>query len=151
MRKLKALSLYLIESGLFDRDDYDSWAEAAQLIPINNQLNESGAIHLFDTEYDAVISIESFSNDANLLFSTLMLWLINENYDFDELGYPAFDVEMEDDDSATVEIKIRFAEEVKIVPSDTGEITLKGVSYTISEPEINTAETFEITSHACTT
>lgn len=123
MKKLKALSEYLRSIQLIDDDSFESWAEEGTLEPAGTRFIEGpNPVDLsLRLKYDAVLSWEGFTNDAYQLFAEVIRWLQQNSFDFDEMGFPTFDVEMIDDDSADVEIKISFEEDVYSLAPVPGE------------------------------
>ena len=123
MKQLKALSDYLRDLELIDDDRFDSWAEAGTLEP-SGQAITAGAnpVNLaYRTQYTAILSWEGFTGNAYLLFAEVLRWLSENCYDYDELGFPQFDVELVDNDSADVEITVSFEESVYALEAVDGE------------------------------
>jgi len=114
LKLLKALSDHLRDLRLIDDDRFDSWAEQGTLAPSGRQvITGSSPITLaYRLNYTAVLSWEGFTHDAYQLFAEVIHWLTLNCYDFDELGMPSFDVELEDNEAADIEITINFEESV---------------------------------------
>ena len=147
MKKLRALSSYLRSIHLIDDDRFESWAESGTLEPSGQQvISGFNPINLaYRTQYDAILSWEAFTSDAYQLFAEVLRWLHENDYDFDEMGFPTFDVEMIDDDSADVEIKISFEEAVYALDAVDGEpLTL------VDEPTPTTVDSIAVCGGAAT-
>ena len=122
-RSLKELTTYLLSLQLIDPDGYDSWAAESKPEWVGSpQRLSSGARLLSRNRYKAVISIEGFSSNADLLINQILLWLTNRDHDFDDLGYPELDVELLDDDKADIEISIWFEDGCYATPVECPEL-----------------------------
>lgn len=121
MKSLKSLTTHLRELQLINDDGFDSWAE-------NGKLEYSGATVLagyapadilYRLTYEAVFSWENWHGSAYQLFGVVVQWLADQDYDFDHYGFPAWDCEFTDDDTADIEIKIRFEDAIyRVVTPD---------------------------------
>ena len=123
MKFLKSLDQHLRDKQLIDDDSFDSWSEDGSLEP-SFETVRSGVepvMLALRMRYTAVFSWEGFTGSAMDLFLTIMVWLSDQDYDFDELGEPTFDAEMVDNQSADVEISISFIEAVHAKKDDNGE------------------------------
>lgn len=114
MKQLKALSDHLRGLRLIDDDRFDSWAEQGTLEPSGRKIVAGfrEVTLAYRLNYTAVLSWEGFTHDAYQLFAEVIQWLTANDYDFDELGMPAFDVELVDNEAADVELTISFEEAV---------------------------------------
>lgn len=114
MKTLKALTAHLDSLQLTDKDSFDSWVE-------KGTLEYSGATLIDGVErvnllmrvpYLAVLSWENWNGDAYRLFFSVIMWLTENDYDFDRFGMPEFTAAVSDDDLADVQIEIRFEDHI---------------------------------------
>lgn len=146
MIQLKALTSFLINLDLVAAEQVESWVENPKMILSGKQIS-ADSILLFKHEYDAVISIERFPHerhDINLLFGHVCAWLMTNDCDRDEISEPITDVDILDNDTADVEIKISFIEDIEAVEDIAGPIVLDGVAYNLAPAVIDVAEVGEV-------
>lgn len=110
MKSLKALSTHLLNTKRFDVDQFESFADNIELQYRNEPKTVGGneVTQLYDLSYDAVILIDDFTEGAAQLFSELMLWLSQQDYDFDEHGNPQVNVDPMSDEKHNLEIVVHF-------------------------------------------
>lgn len=143
MIKLKALTAYLIERGLVQPEQLDSWTDQVQVELIWKP--DVDGMHMGDMNYGATITLERFADHPARLFALVGSWL--ETHDQDRDGLPAvvFDVVMLDNDLADVDIKLQFTEAQYLAEADDGEIKAFGKSYAFVPFELWVAEEGEVT------
>lgn len=146
MKLLKSLDEHLRDKQLIDDDRFDSWSEDGSLEPSFEtiRVGVEPVMLALRMRYTAVFSWEGFTGSATELFLTIMLWLSDQDYDFDELGNPTFDAEMVDNQSADVEISMSFIEAVHAKKDENNEWIVT------DDIELNTAETVSVCGSAST-
>lgn len=113
MKSLKALTEHLKDLELIN-DNFDAWAEKGRLEYSGTHL-QAGFVKselLYRLQYTAVFSWEAWGGDAYFLFAMIVEWLRDHDYDFDEFGEPEWSADLLDDQTADVEISIRFEDAV---------------------------------------
>lgn len=142
MKQLTALRKHLVESGLFNQEDLDTWTED---IGIKGRGKVDGErVLLHEISYRAVFVIETYAykkHPIELLLTTVITWLM-ENDDRSELddSDPSVSPDVLDDDTASLELTINFEEDVYIVPDENGPILFKGKNWSLGDGEIDVAE-----------
>ena len=113
MKSLKALTTHLSALELIN-DNFDSWAEGGTLEYSGSQVlgGLNPASLLYRLRYTAVFSWEGWGGDSYALFAEVMQWLVEQDYDFDVLGLPGFDADILDDQTADLDLRIRFDDAV---------------------------------------
>lgn len=133
LQKMTALAQHLIAQNLFAVENFDYWMENGVSEYCCNKQGKGFVVGRF--AYDAVLSVERFSSDASLFLALINIW-INENdtgREQDNLELPQVDVTPLDDSTADVEVRIRFLQDISIMPSDQGAIVMNGVRYGIAQ------------------
>lgn len=133
LNKLKALTQFLTSQNLFDDDSFESWMEDGKVQPRNKNLGADQLL-ICTLEYDAIFSIQSFSGDPQLLVVMVCTWLIDNDTDrdTDKLEDPVIDVDILDEKTADVEIKITFKESIELVIDPTAPVLFNGKQWAIA-------------------
>ena len=120
MKKLQALTRYLIERRLVMPEQLDSWANQISLELIWKP--DVMGLHFADMRYSAAIVLERFADEPGRLMALLGSWL--ESHDRNRDGLPAltFAIDMLDNDLADVEITVEFVEPQYLAEDPDGEI-----------------------------
>ena len=120
MKKLQALTSYLIQRRLVMPEQLDSWANQISLELIWKP--DVKGLHFADMRYSAAIVLERFADEPGRLMALLGSWL--ENHDRDRDGLPAltFAIDMLDNDLADVDITVEFVEPQYLAEDPDGEI-----------------------------
>ena len=120
MKKLQALTRYLIERRLVMPEQLDSWANQISLELIWKP--DVKGLHFADMRYSAAIVLERFADEPGRLMALLGSWL--ESHDRNRDGLPAltFAIDMLDNDLADVEITVEFVEPQYLAEDPDGEI-----------------------------
>ncbi|MEB4591386.1 phage tail protein [Candidatus Thiothrix sp. Deng01] len=115
MKSLKALTGHLRSLQLINDDNFSSWVQ-------DGEIEYSGAAVadgfgpptqlLYRTVYTAIFSWESFTGSADELFSGIIRWLRDNDYDFDLYGMPHFTAVPLDEGSADVQVSLVFTDKV---------------------------------------
>lgn len=143
MRKLQQLTAYLEEHAGLKREQVQSFADRGELIPTGSDLGHGVELGRF--KYDALIQIENYSGDADVLLLLILAWVSERDTDRDEDGLadPEMDVSVNDHSSADIDIAIEFEEGLQIVPDDNGPIPYNGRKWRVAEVPIDVAEELE--------
>lgn len=139
LAKMQALAQYLLAQKLFGSEQFDYWMENGTSEPAAKK--EGNGLLLCRFRYDAVFSIERYSQDADLFLVLLNVWLMENDCKRDDLELPAPSVEVNplDDFTVDLEIKITFDEGITVLPDDNGLITYKGNRYSVAPAVITDA------------
>lgn len=145
MKSLKALHYHLGELELINCDAFDAYVLEGKLEP-SNALYTCGLDQsqiLYRINYIAVFSFEGWhggeGRDAYFLFACVLQWLTNNDYDYDNQGFPEIDVEFRDDELADLEIRIRFEDKVYGLPDVPGQLPV-----VIAQPVPDVVQEFDI-------
>ena len=145
MNKLKALTTYLIERNLVMPEQLDSWANQVTLDLIWKP--DVKGLHFADMHYSATIVLERFADDPGRLMALLGSWLENHDRDRDGLPMLSFDIDMEDNDLADVEITVEFVEPQYLAEDPDGEIVAFGQTWSFIPFYLWVAEEGEVGSN----
>lgn len=139
MRKLQALTKALRAADVSD-DTLHSYVDQGELLPITKDLGHGYQVGIF--KYQAVIQIDRYKGGANELLSFLTAWLQMNDPQREDQGLkdPDVDTELNDNDTAFVDIGIDFEEPLKIVPDENGPIDYLGGKYRVADVPIDVAE-----------
>lgn len=141
LSKLKALHKWLGDSGLFDIEQLDSWMEDGKLIPRSKNLG-ADQIQVCQLQYDAIFSIEGFTQKPESLFVLICLWLSehDSSRDDDKLPAPDIDIDVLDEEQADVEIKVVFKEDIQLIKTAGGAFGYKGSGWDIAPAQVYEAD-----------
>ena len=145
MKKLQALTRYLIERRLVMPEQLDSWANQISLELIWKP--DVKGLHFADMRYSAAIVLERFADEPGRLMALLGSWL--ESHDRDRDGLPAltFAIDMLDNDLADVEITVEFVEPQYLAEDPDGEIVAFGQTWSFIPFDLWVAEEGEVGSN----
>lgn len=126
MRKLQALTAYIMEVTDLPRENVQSFADKGELTPTGRDLGHGIELGVF--KYDAVIQIENYPGDGHAMLALLLGWLCDHDPDreLNELAEPEVDADLNDDRTVDLEIAVEFEEPLCLVPDDDGEIRFNG-------------------------
>jgi hypothetical protein len=143
MRKLQQLTTFLKTQLNLEKPLVTSFADKGSLDRSTRDLGHG--IELGRWRYDAVIQIEEFSGNADVLLLLILGWLEDNDPDRDELDLadPEIDVSEIDDRTSDVDIAVEFEEGLQIVPDDNGPIPYNGRKWRVAEVPIDVAEELE--------
>lgn len=144
MKKLQALTSYLLSRNLVMPEQLDSWAH--QISPQMIWKQDVQGLHFADMPYRATIVLERFGGEPGRLMALVGSWL--ENYDRDRNGLPAliYDIDMLDSDLADVEITVEFVEPQYLAEDPAGEIEAFGKTWSFVPYDLWVAEKGEVSS-----
>ncbi len=142
LRKLKAMHAALEQSQLMMPERFNSWMEDGKLIPANKNLG-SDQFLIGRLQYDAVFEFEGFTGEPALLMAAVCAWLVDhdDSRDDDGLPSPDIDVDMFDDNTALVEVRVRFMEDIEMVLDPRGSIAMNGMLWTLTPSSTFDADT----------
>ena len=143
MRKLQALTTFLMERLSLSREQVLSMADKGETTPTGRDLGHGVELGVF--KYDALIQIECFSGNSDELLLLVMAWLHDNDKerDYAELADPEVDATLNDDFTADVDIAVEFEEALQIVPDENGNIPFNGTMYRVAEVPITVAENLD--------
>jgi hypothetical protein len=143
VKKLQALTSYLIENGLTKSATLDSWIESGVFKPASKMLGSDGVTILY-FEYTAVLSLEKYTGNAALLGATIASWHFN-NAGKDDGNEVEFSADKDESGSFEIEITIDFEEQINAMPDPNGQLMFNGQRYQLEDPKLWVAEEFEVT------
>ena len=120
MKKLKALTSYLLSRNLVMPEQLDSWANQIRLEMIWKP--DLKGMHFANMRYSAVVVFERFADDPGRLMALVGSWLESHDRDRDGLPMLSFAIDMLDNDLADVEITVEFVEPQYLAEDPDGEI-----------------------------
>lgn len=131
--KLRALHAHVVAQNIVMPETLDSWMEDGAIKPTNTRLS-ADQYAVARLEYDAVFLFDRFTGNPALLIATVAAWLMDhdDNRDDNKLPLPDIDVDMIDDKTAQVEIRIRFLEQISMTRAATGKVLMAGERWDVS-------------------
>lgn len=140
MRKLQALTSFLLTSLNLPREKVDSFADQGGLIPSVTDLGHGLRLGMF--KYEAVITIENFKGDAALLLTSVLAWLMDNDPEREAQGLtdPEVDATELDAKHFDIELSVEFEEALEVVPDASGPLTFRGQLWRVSDVPIDVAE-----------
>lgn len=145
MKKLQALTRYLIERRLVMPEQLDSWANQISLELIWKP--DVKGLHFADMRYSAAIVLERFADEPGRLMALLGSWLENHDRDRDGLPSMTFAIDMLDSDLADVEVTVEFVEPQYLAEDPAGEIEAFDQTWAFVPFDLWIAEEGEVGSH----
>ena len=145
MKKLQALTSYLIERRLVMPEQLDSWANQISLELIWKP--DVKGLHFADMRYSAAIVLERFADEPGRLMALLGSWLENHDRDRDGLPSMTFAIDMLDSDLADVEVTVEFVEPQYLAEDPAGEIEAFDQTWAFVPFDLWIAEEGEVGSH----
>tara|TARA_R100000656_G_C3934345_1_gene125518 strand:- start:213 stop:704 length:492 start_codon:yes stop_codon:yes gene_type:complete len=139
LAKMQALATFLINQKLFAAEQFDYWMESGSNEYTGKKVGNGFLISRF--RYDAVFSVERYSQSADLFLVLLSVWLMENDGTRNELDLPMPDVEVNplDDHTVDLEVKMTFDEGIEIVADDNGLILYRGNRYSVAPAVITEA------------
>ena len=142
MKKLQALTRYLIERRLVMPEQLDSWANQISLEMIWK--SDLKGMHFANMRYSAVVVFERFADDPGRLMALVGSWLESHDRDRDGLPMLSFAIDMLDNDLADVEITVEFVEPQYLAEDPDGEIEAFGQTWSFIPFDLWVAEEGEV-------
>lgn len=139
LEKMQALATFLINQNLFAVEQFDYWMENGTNEYTGKKNGNGYVISRF--RYDAVFSVERYSQSADLILVLLSVWLMENDGNRSELELPMPDVDVTtlDDTLVDLEIKVTFDESITILPDENGLILYRGNHYSVAPAVITDA------------
>ncbi len=129
MRKIQALTAYLLDRQLVLPEQLDSWVEQMDSELIWKE-TERG-LHMGDMTYRAIFDLERFNGSPSRLLALVGTWLEANDPDREDLPAPAFVIEPIDldNDLFDVELTLQFIEPQYLAEDDDGEFQAFGKTW----------------------
>lgn len=140
MRKIQALTAYLLDRQLVLPEQLDSWVEQMDSELIWKE-TERG-LHMGDMTYRAVFDLERFTGSPSRLLALVGTWLEANDPDREDLPAPAFVIEPIDldNDLFDVELTLQFVEPQYLAEDDDGEFQAFGKTWAFVPYDLWVAE-----------
>jgi hypothetical protein len=141
LEKMQALANYLRSRNIFAAEQLDYWMENGTA---NFSAKKVGqGILLCRFQYDAVFSVERYSNNPDLFLAIFCCWLQDHDgsRSDDDLAMPSIDVTPMNDSTTDIEVKLQFIEEITAVEDANGELEFNGKRWQLQSVAINDADT----------
>ena len=145
MKKLQALTSYLLSRNLVMPEQLDSWANQIRLEMIWKP--DLKGMHFANMRYSAVVVFERFADDPGRLMALVGSWLESHDRDRDGLPMLSFAIDMLDNDLADVEITVEFVEPQYLAEDPDGEIVAFGQTWSFIPFDLWVAEEGEVGSN----
>ncbi len=145
MKKLQALTSYLLSRNLVMPEQLDSWANQISLEMIWKP--DLKGMHFANMRYSAVVVFERFADDPGRLMALVGSWLESHDRDRDGLPMLSFAIDMLDNDLADVEITVEFVEPQYLAEDPDGEIVAFGQTWSFIPFDLWVAEEGEVGSN----
>ena len=145
MKKLQALTSYLLSRNLVMPEQLDSWANQISLEMIWKP--DLKGMHFANMRYSAVVVFERFAEDPGRLMALVGSWLESHDRDRDGLPMLSFAIDMLDNDLADVEITVEFVEPHYLAEDPDGEIVAFGQTWSFIPFDLWVAEEGEVGSN----
>ena len=129
MRKIQALTAYLLDRQLVLPEQLQSWVEQMDSELIWKE-TERG-LHMGDMTYRAIFDLERFNGSPARLLALVGTWLEANDPDREDLPAPAFVIEPIDLDNELfdVELTLQFVEPQYLAEDDDGEFLAFGKTW----------------------
>lgn len=140
MRKIQALTGYLLDRQLVQPEQLQSWVEQMDSELIWKE-TERG-LHMGDMTYRAIFDLERFTGSPSRLLALVGTWLEANDPDREDLPAPAFVIEPIDldNDLFDVELTLQFLEPQYLAEDDDGEFQAFGKTWAFVPYDLWVAE-----------
>lgn len=140
MRKIQALTAYLLDRQLVLPEQLQSWVEQMDSELIWKE-TERG-LHMGDMTYRAIFDLERFTGSPSRLLALVGTWLEANDPDREDLPAPAFVIEPIDLDNELfdVELTLQFVEPQYLAEDDDGEFQAFGKTWAFVPYDLWVAE-----------
>lgn len=145
LEKMRALHAHIKAQDFLMPETLDSWMEEGTIKPVNTRLSPD-QYAVARLEYDAVFLFDRFTGNPALLIAIFSAWLMENDSDRDDakLAPPDIDVDMIDDKTAQVEIRVRFLEQIAMTRSSTGKVLMGGERWDVSGVSFDVVDTIGV-------
>lgn len=155
MRKITALVAYLRETTGLPAENFNAYADKGELAPSGRHLGfvrgEDGStpareqIEAGVWKYDAVIQIERYAGDGPALLALILAWLADNDPDRDGLADPEVDAEINDADTADLEISVELEERIVLIEDAAGDVAYRSKRWSVlPTPQITPARSVSV-------
>lgn len=154
MRKISALVAHLRDATGLPLENFHAYADKGDVTPSGRHLGsvipeDDGPareqVEIGVWKYDAVIQIERYPGDGPWLLAIVLAWLADVDPDRDGLADPEVDAEINDLDTADVEIAVEFEERILIIEDPAGSIFFRGRTWSVvPTPDIAEARSISL-------
>ncbi|WBF68263.1 phage tail protein [Desulfovibrio subterraneus] len=143
MRKLRALTTFLMQATGLPRESFDAFVDSGELNPTGKDLGHGIEVARF--RYDASVYLYNYAGDGHQILALVMAWVVGHDAERElhDLSDPKVEVTILDDDSADVEIRISFDEGVELVMDPQGRIPYGGAMWSVTDVPVDVAEAVE--------
>ena len=146
MQKLEALKTYLIDKAELADEVISAQVKSMVLKPKGR--DESNQVLLHTLSYQASLSLIGFPyqvSDIAHFNAHVMTWLADQG-DKDDLtdAYPSITIDLQDPQTANLEVSLTFEEEVYITPSAEGGIEYSNTTWSLGMAETDVALSAEV-------
>ncbi|GFM37739.1 phage tail protein [Desulfovibrio psychrotolerans] len=140
MRKLQALTMFLIQATGLPRSVFNAYVDSGDLIPTGKEMGNGFEVARF--RYEASIDVYQYPGDGHHLLALVMAWLVERDTDREQQGLPdpKLVVAMLDADSADVEIAVSFEEPIELVADPAGRIPYAGKMWSVTDVPVDVAD-----------
>ncbi|MGC9744412.1 phage tail protein [Pseudomonas sp. P1B16] len=140
MKKIQALTAYLLDRQLVLPEQLESWVEQMDSELIWKE-TERG-LHMGDMTYRAIFDLERFTGSPSRLLALVGTWLEANDPDREDLPAPAFVIEPIDldNDLFDVELTLQFVEPQYLAEDDDGEFQAFGKTWAFVPYDLWVAE-----------
>lgn len=137
---LQALSEYLLAHTGLSKEQIYATADNGRILISGEDLGQGQEICRY--KYDAVMTLERYAGDARVLVAMIAGWLMEHDQDRDYLGLadPEVNADLNDDETADVDITVEFNEAIQLVEDDQGPIVIGDKRWTVQAVPIDVAE-----------
>lgn len=151
MRKLTALTDFIIKATGVPRENFAAFIDQGDLQPIGRHLGllsgENGEpdreqIEVGFWKYDALIQIERYDGDGPTLAAQVLGWLQTFDPDRADLALPQLDVHLNDGKTCDCDISCEFEEVLTAIEDENGPIHFGGKRWKLEDLEIVPVESF---------
>lgn len=140
MRKLQALTAFLMQATGLRREAFDAFVDSGELNPTGKDLGHGFEVARF--RYDSTIYIADYPGDGHQLLALVMAWIVGSDTDreYHGLNDPKIEVTILDAASADVEVSVSFDEGVELVEDPHGRIPYAGKIWSVAAVPVDVAE-----------
>lgn len=134
MIKITALTTFLLNLNLFAAEQLESFVDDLTILPAGRNTAAAGRIVVCEMDYTAALYIERFPHGqipAALLFAQISAWLLQNDPDRTESNAFPVTVDILDEQTADLEIRIPFTEIVYADADSGGPIDIMGTRYAL--------------------
>lgn len=155
MRKFSAFSQHLLAWSGLPREQFACFADMGRpeftgehlgFITSADGQSQQEQLELGRWVYDCVIHLERYSGSGTLLVAAVIAWLRTHDDERHQqnLPDPEISINVNDLNTADVEISVTFEEVLTVIEDAAGSIELYGKKWSLTEPQIVPVEDFTL-------